>query len=112
MRSVRGFDDLEPIKRGLQNIIDRDEVLKLICPPHEARPKEMRVRAGISKTGRYCYFERRADCDETRMWMPGLEMSLSRFQKIRALYESRQIRAENGPYGCFLFFSVHENAVA
>lgn len=109
MRSMRGFDDLEPTKRGLQNVVDRDEALKLICPQHPSRPQDIRVRVGIDKSGRYRLFERSVESDEVRMWTPGLELSTTQFQKLRAMHEARQLRTGNGPYGCFLFFSIHEN---
>lgn len=109
MRSTRGFDGLEPTKQGLQNVVDREEALKIVYPAHPTRPGDMRVRVGIDKSGRYRLFERHAESSDIKSWMPGLELSTTQYRKLRALHEAHHVRTDNGPYGCFLFYHVHEN---
>lgn len=112
MGSMRGFDALGPTKQGLQNTVNREEVLKMICPPHATRPREIRLRVGRDKSGRYRFFERHVESDDIRMWTPGLELSTTQFHKLRRMLEAKELRTENGPYGCFLFYHVHENIAA
>lgn len=106
--TTRGFETLAPLGEDLKRQQDLEAALKVICPEHENRSGQLIFRLGIDKAGHYRRFETRRGHERSHQWRHDRELSGTEYEAFRLLYESGQLRHENGPHGCFLFFHLHE----
>jgi len=100
----KAFGALTGKRDELQAVVDRDEALKLLCPPEQNRV----TRVGINKRGRYHVFSAPVGWQDMSEWRPDAELSATQYRKLRALYESQQLVVGKGPPWCHLLYHKHE----
>ena len=109
---TRGFGGLTVVKDNLQRQQDRQAALKVLCPPHKDSPGTFVLRVGIDKRGHYSFFmASKGRENNPREWRPGGvedELSNAQYEAFHDLLKSGQLRPENGPHGCHLFYHIDE----